>query len=202
MPPIRDTLLSESEEARAQRTRVFREVQASEARRTVEAHDDAVKTRVQEGLLVQATRGVAGKTLGQALRLAGACEALTESVVAQLQEEFVGKNAYGLEKKSVEEKMAVLKDVSAIAKEASKLATVAMELERKFMGQPEKIVGVVDMSVEEQINELVKGMDELKALGASSDPRQLLLESAGDTLDIEAELKALRASNSGGATSE
>lgn len=195
MPPIRNTLHAESEEARAQRVRVFREMRRAEALKQADAAEDAVKTRTQEGLMVQATRGVAGKALGQALRLAQACEALTESVAQQLQDEFIGKNQYGTEKKSVEEKMAVLKGVSDFTKEASKLATVAMELERKFMGQPEKIIGIEDKNVSEQVNELMRELEELKALGGAEgmiDPQALLLKAAGEKLDIEAELAQMR----------
>lgn len=157
MLPIEEVLRGEAAAARAERAKVLREVAQRETAAQKDAHDDGVRTRVQEGLLVQASRTVAGKLLSQAVKLVSAVELMSDELAQQLVTEFVGETAFGEQKKSVAQKLQVLERIQAVAGKSTALAEAAMNLERKFMGEPEKVIAVHTMTADEAVEELLAG---------------------------------------------
>lgn len=186
MHPIRRVLEEESKEARAMRAQTVRELAKADAIKTVDAHNDAVRTREQEGLMVGATRTVAGKILKQTVKLVEVCSKLTGDVVEQIDREYAGSDAFGDPKKDLIDRLDVLERVQTYAKHGTALAETAMVLERKFMGEPEKVIGH-QMSDTEAVAELMAGMRALERV--TSDVNQL--EDGGSPDAIAALMPAI-----------
>jgi hypothetical protein len=203
LKPIKELLRSEREEARAIRHNVTKDLVAREASKQVSAFEDAAQTRAQEALLVKASRSIAGKLLSQTLNLVSATESLTASVVAQIKEEMEGQNLMGQPKSTLDEKFAVLRNISSLAQNSTQLAQKAMELERKFVGVPEQNNAGGKLGIEDAIAALIEGAADLRMLqkrraedGAIDaeiiDAEELLLKEAIQTLskeEIEQEIK-------------
>jgi hypothetical protein len=170
MAPIRQLLYEESRDARVARAVATREVATVDERKAAAAHHDGVKTRLQEGLMVQATRSVAGKLLKQTVTLARAVDLLTTDLAAQIVTEYQGTDAFGEQKRTVNQKLEIIDRVQRIASNSAGLAETAMNLERKFMGEPEKVIGVAGMTPEETLAELFEGQKLLRRVFGNETP--------------------------------
>lgn len=209
LKPIKELLHSEREEARAIRHEVSKDLVAREAARQVQTFEDAAQTRAQEALLVKASRSVAGKLLSQTLNLVSATESLTAHVVKQIKDEMEGENLMGQPKSTLDEKFAVLRNISSLAQNSTALAQKAMELERKFVGVPEQNNASTKLGIEDAIAALIEGASDLRNLQKQRnadnaidadfvDAEEILLREAIQTLspeEIQQEIKSLKEKN-------
>lgn len=162
--PISEVLHAEGVKARAKRAQAIQELAKQEARQVIDVENDATETRMQEGMMVRDARTVAGKLLGQTVKMVQAAEVLAAAVILQVQAEMMGTNSDGKAKSSASAKLAIVERVQRFATNSALLAETAMNLERKFMGAPETIIGHAAMSVDEIVAELFAGQQDLEKL--------------------------------------
>jgi hypothetical protein len=158
LPAIKQVLAQELMTVRSERTKAhMAAIEEERAEVHHQAISDAARARKQEALMVQATRTVAGRMLSQAVRMTAGIETLTTELAAQIVDEYTGTDESGQRKKTITQKLRVVRDVQQIAKDSAHLAEQAMVLERKFLGEPEKILGIDTMGVDEAVAELYAG---------------------------------------------
>lgn len=175
-PAIKDVLEAEKEQARLQ----LRTDLAARARKEQLDHDDAVKqalrSREQEGQMVQLTRGQSMQTLTVAVELSSSARALApilQDFIGSEGEKLVEWTAYergvragriDLDDKKARPKMARpamtandgLRMLSTIADLNEKIvhtARQAMEMERLHLGDPTNIIGIAATTREMTMDE-------------------------------------------------
>ena len=113
-------------------------------RRDLGAKEDALVSRTEEARTVRAARHNAMGLLASVQRLMSGAHALAERVERDL--------------KTVDMKPAqaisLFQSIASTARQANETARLAISMERTLLGEPDKIVGHVDMTKEEAIREI------------------------------------------------
>lgn len=159
--PIKDMLADETELARArveleeERETLEEERLALEAEREREAaRQNAIRAKEQEAQLISAAR--AGALLG--LRSAVQAAPGLQKAMVRLGQELEDMSAQGkaLTPKEVAQLSSIMRRYSSTLRELNAAGQISMEMERLFLGEPSKIIGVETEFDSMPLNELVK----------------------------------------------
>lgn len=185
MPAIRDLFHQEIIAARATRAKVTRELLARQAKAMQDAADDAAQQRAIEGMAVRsimvAVDALARETVG-----------ITQSVLPKLQTKINELVLQALDdpETSLTRLQQIITWVNTNLEIIAKTAEKAQTLERKYMGEPDTTIRVVnDQSPEEKIAAITQTLVSLANSGRLAMPPPADKVEAGvkksDIIDAE-----------------
>jgi hypothetical protein len=158
---IKDLLADDKDIARArleledERDGIQADHEALEAERDREAaRQHAIRSKQEEGQLVQATRALTMNALGAAAKAAAGMQA----GMTRLSKELVdlADSGKALSQKEIGQLSSIMRRYSSSLRDLASAGQLAMEMERLYLGEPSQIIGVMSEYDTMPMEELIK----------------------------------------------